>query len=50
MQWILGISKDINSLVTYDNDCYNNSKCSLRCIFRYHTNECNNTHDNCLKG
>ena len=50
MQWILGISKEINTWVTYDTDCYNNSKCSLRCIFMYHNNECNNTRDNCLKG
>ena len=50
MQWILGISKEINTWVTYDTDCYNNSKCSLRCIFRYHNNECNNTGDNCLQG
>ena len=50
MQWILGISKDINTSVTYDTDCYNNSKCNLRCIFRYHNNECNNTRDKCLKG
>ena len=50
MQWILGISKDINTRVKYDYVCYNNTKCRLSCIFSYHNNECNNTHDNCLKG
>ena len=48
IQWILGISKEINTMLDYDDVCYNNINCSLRCIFRYYV--CNNKRNNCLRG